>query len=277
MLFRSVKWSTNNVNHTNFNDMTGTLSSNYNSAAGVETIDLSPFNNFPTVENNKFYILQQGEVYSYSEKEKVDVSPYREISYEVNNNGTYTDSIGEQIIVISAGPKIKDYMMISGLNGKKIGQGDPLVWDTNEEKDIEVMFEVTNYGNGIAEKTILDINPGESFFAFEESLPEICTIKDGKVEASLGAFYPGQTKRFYVHFGATKEACMTLFDQTTIVPNVNIYYEGSLGNAQAEKEIFSYEDFTLLDSPVIDFNLSAITSTQPDISLGSYTKITAKF
>ncbi len=273
----NVKWSTNNVNHTNFNDMTGSLASNYNSQTGVETIDLSPFDNFPTVENNEFYILQQGEVYSYSEEDKVDVSPYRELSYDAITSGSHTDSIADQIIVTSAGPKIKDYMMISGLNGKKISQGDALVWDSGGEKDIEVMFEVTNHGNTIAEKTILDINPGVSFFAFEESLPENCTIKDGKVEALLGAFYPGETKRFYVHFGATEEACLTLFDETTIVPTVNIAYEGSLGNAQAEKEIFSYEDFTLLDAPVIDFNLTAVKSARPDIALGSYTTITAKF
>jgi len=58
----NVRWSTKDVNYTDFDTLKNTLPAIYDQATGSESIDLSSLGKFPTVNATRIAILERGQV-----------------------------------------------------------------------------------------------------------------------------------------------------------------------------------------------------------------------
>jgi hypothetical protein len=281
------KWSLEDVDHTDFeglNLQSDRLSSTYDENTGIETLDLSRFTNFPTVENNAFYILQEGQIYSYDESDQVIVADSTELGFTIDSeeaarfvkNETPQASADYQIRqttalkVTSAGPRINVYKEVYSINGVKVEKKGEFAL-TPGDKDIETMVEVYNWGNDMNENTLLEIHPGEYFEPIEEKLPDGCEVVDGVIEARLGSFIPGELKKFYLNFEPSPKACETMYDKTELIPYIEVSYRGA-----ADKELFAYPEKTILDFPALDINLFGLNTMTAEVTFGNIVEMSAE-
>jgi hypothetical protein len=257
-------------------------------------IDLSTFTNFPDVDNARFYILEKGEVYSYDAPDYVDLATGSELNYtfdmnqlpEINKKRDIPQSAisktvkyNQDITVRTVGPKLKAFKRICNINGTDIKENQPLVWKSDEQKDIETLIEVCNFGNSIAENAELEIYPGINFTPITQLLPQNCTFdaNENVIRATLGAFIPGETKELRVHFEATDNACAVIYDDITEITSMNINYKGRDVHGDEGPAIFAYMDKTMLNCPAPDFNLFNLYVNQTQVKPGSDVDIVAKF
>ncbi len=270
----NVKWSFEDVNHTDFNEMTNILPAKYDEKTGIETIDLSSIGEFPTIENNLFYVLEKGKVYSYDAGDDVEVSESEQIHFDYPPFGKFY-SEDDEVVVTTVGPKIKNYKEIAAINGEKTKKDSPLSWPETPDKDVEILFEVTNYGNNLAENTTVNVYPGTYFTPNPDSLPENCTIKDGILKAAVGPVVPGETKRVMLHFNSVDDVCGRMYDESTLIPAVDVTYKGSTGSG-SQSELFAYTDEHLLDAPAYDLKMDEISTSMKDLEAGDIAKIRTK-
>lgn len=266
----NVRWSHSDVNHSDFESLSQSLPAKYDAASGKESIDLSQFKNFPSVENHKFYILEQGEVNSLDAPDDFNISQYENLQYSFEPFGDFKTR-DDKVSVSSAGPKIRVYKRVSAVNGRAFEEGDSIYLQGAEQIDIETTIDANNFGNDIAENVVLNIGPGVYFEIVQDSLPDFCSLIGNKIEARLGTMIPGETKKIPLHFGATKDACEGLYDSTTIIRRIDISYKG-----KQYPESFAFADRTIIDFPAADFNLSEFAISKEIVDYDEEIVLTAK-
>src|SRR3989339_34639 len=272
----NVKWSTQDVNYLSFDTLSNNLGSSFDPSSSEATIGLSQFSNFPNVNNAKMYILEQGIVNSENERDLVRVTDGNELNYttELNNPLKLT---ARELSVRTSGPKVKDYKRIVSLNGKPVKENQPFIWDNYDDKDIEVLIEAFNSGSNIAENTQLDIYPGISFVPVQSNLPANCTVVGNNIKAQLGSLIPGESRKLRLHFGASDDACLTFFDESAVIPKININYKGNTITSGATKYNFSIDDMKSLDCPTYDFIVDDISADISNLSFGSISQARIRY
>ncbi len=279
-----VKWSDEDISHLDWDSLNATLATNYDANSGIETINLSQFAVFPTVEQPTINILERGEVYSYYAEDQVELTEEQQMSYDYDREanwifqprGAHTVQ-SNGVSVTPVGPRIKTYKEVVEVNGNPPDEEGLFTWDVSEEIDIKTMIEISNSGNDIDEQALLEINPGPYFVPIEDKLPDFCTVDGNVIEARPMPMIPGEKRKFYVHFGAAPDACDYMYDLTMLIPQVDITYYGRATHDPDEKSLYHYPDKTVLDFPAFDFNLIDVEIDRQDVTYGSGAKITAKF
>jgi len=265
----NVKWSMQDVNHTDFENMSNTLPASYDSSTNVETISLSSFTNFPTKDTTAFYILEQGEVTSNISGDNLVISTASDLNYLYDQVAYSTGS--QNVKVTPVGPQLGTFHTIFNINGIQTVGSDTLYLPPQSELTVGTKLEITNSGNDIASNSVLYILPGNDFIPIIDSLPAFFTYNfySKQIEAIVGSFIPGQTKKFTLYFDAVAMNPDSNYKTLTVVKEINGSYNGEAVNA-------SYE--YLNDKPLIckinldlvyDFELYSIFTSTPGISYSS--------
>ncbi|TAL68260.1 MAG: hypothetical protein EPN82_11245 [Bacteroidetes bacterium] len=272
----NVKWSNQDVNYLNFDTLSNSLSASFNPNNSEATIDLSAFSNYPDINNARMYILEQGIVTSENEKDLVKVTEGNELNY-LTETITPLNLTAKELYVRTSGPKVKDYKKIVSLNGMPIQENQPFIWDNYDDKDVEVLVEAFNSGSNIAENTKLDIFPGLSFVPKAGKLDPNCTISGNTIIANLGSMIPGESRKLRLHFGASPDACLTFFDESSVIPKININYKGNTITSGSAKYNFSIDDLKSLDCPTYDFVVENIDADISNLTFGSISQAQIKY
>ena len=269
----NIKWSLQDVNHTDFDGMQNTFPASYN--GGVETIALASLNKFPKKDTSKFYILEQGEVNSFFTSGQVDITTNQQLNYTYNSNNDTANS--GKITVFPIGPIIIIYKSIYSVNGEIADSINASELDCQQGLDIVVLIGATNLGNEIAVNTNLDIHYGSNFDLIADSLPTNCSLSgNNTIEAMLGSFIPGETKELFLYFNSKDFICDSVSDNSffdmTLISDIDVSYQGQTSNTD-----FKYSDDNPLSYPaVIDFNLCSLTPDVYGITHGTNLKLTTK-
>ncbi len=271
---QDARWSFTDVNNTDFYKLSNKLPAKYNEETGVETIDVSSFGRFPTITNNQFFVLEQGEVFSYEAGDLVTVSNREALTYDYPPYGKFFIDTNE-IKVTTVGPKIKDYKAIFSINGKKIEKDKPLEWPLVNDKNVEIIFEVTNYGNNLAENTVLNIYPGTYFVANQDILPPNTIVDNKIIKTSFGSLVPGETKQIRLNYKAVEDVCSAIYDESTLIPKVDISYKGSRGSG-GTTELFAYTNKNALSAPAHDLRVDKLIVASKELKPGDICKVKAK-
>ncbi len=276
--FRStgnVKWSTMDVNYNDFNMMASPLPSVYDNLTGIETIDLSKFKNFPNKDLTEFYLLSQGEVFSYGNFANFPITVSETLNYDSYPFGKTSTTAGP-ITLSTVGPKLDNFKKVNKINGMEPKKDEVLTFKTGEAKDIESLVQVTNYGNDMAENTILEIEIGPYFNPILDKLPANCSIVDNKIIANMGACVPGEKKQLLLNFTEKEGVCTCMFDTGAVIPSIDVAYRGKSIIPNSEPALYTYKDIEILDLPAVDLNLYDLTASQSKLKYNSQVRLTAK-
>ncbi|NTW31831.1 MAG: hypothetical protein HGB12_04270, partial [Bacteroidetes bacterium] len=266
---QNVKWSVNDVNHTNFSAMTNTLPAVYNQGSNKEVIDMSSFTNFPSVDTSAIYLLEQGQVNTYDagEAEEVPITTYEQLNYTYSDSGYYTtDGV---VSVIPIGPRIILNKSIYSVNARLMGDSDSIIIKPDSKLDVVALLTAYNAGSDIANNTLLDIRHSPTFYVLADSLPSYCAYTNPLVHANLGSFVPGQLKNFYIHFRLDEKTCDSIFNLIDLISNIDISYNG-----QFTSKHYAYPDTSILVFPASDLKLTNISSDKQEIEKGGKLNIT---
>ncbi len=271
---QSVKWSTLDINNTNFDTLQNTLPAKYTDSTNTETIDLSSFKVFPTVDNTKFNILEKGQIYSYDAGDNVVISNLQKLNYE-DPNGNLLNVNGAKVTVVPAGPKLKAFKKIVSVNGIPFKDGESILKTNDVNKILRVLISVSNSGNDINQKATLNLYTGMDYLPVADSLPANCSITDNNIQANLGSLIPGQTKEMYLYYTPAPQVCNKVYNQPDVITNMDFSYLGTNYNGVKAKDMFSYNDKSPVDLNAYDFFLYNMSADKPEISKGSPVTITS--
>ena len=273
---QDAKWSTQDINPTNFDTLPNKLPAAYDTKTGIETINMSQFSTFPNLQNNALYILEKGKTNSYNSSDQAfDITKTETLDYNFAPFGDKQVGVG-RLNVTTTGPIINAYKHIIRVNGDSATELKPLLFFRGVEKDIEVQFEVTNSGNDVGENTTLNISSGPYFVVKPDTLPPNITSLNNIVSASLGLVEPGQTKKFSVHYGANNKSCQYIYDTSAIVPTVDLSYKGNAqlqGTKGIGKYLFTSPDRNILLAPAYDQAITELKSSLDPLEHGKTTTL----
>jgi len=271
----NAKWSKMDVNFTDFAMMTSPVPSSFDDLSRMETLNLSQFKDFPNKDLTEFFILSQGEVYSYGNFENFPITKTETLNYNAIPFGKQSSTIGP-ISLSTVGPKLDNFKMISRINGVEPKKGEVLTFRKDEPKDIESMVQITNYGNDMADKTTLEIAIGPYFNPIVDKLPKNCEIVGNKIIANMGACVPGEKKQLFLNFSEKEGVCSCMFDTGAVIPKIDVSYRGKSLVPNSPPALYSYKDTEVLDLPAVDLNLYDLTASQSKLKYNSSVRITAK-
>jgi len=271
-----VRWSTRDINYPDFDTLTNTLPVTYNPVTAVETIDLSDFNHFPTVYATKLYILEKGEVTSYASTEKLNITKNESLQYKYDT--PVERSVSQNTLTLSTvGPKVVLYSVIKEVNGQPLHAKNIPQFQPTEEKDVNVLFEMSNQGTSIAENVVLYINSGPYFAPVREKLPPYCTVQGTTVEVTNAVLLPGETRRVQIHYRATDAACATVYDSSSVVHEMHATYTGTYSiSGSMRKDVFIVPDYSIVELPGYDFQMKKLLSSHTSIRRGQTMTLSAE-
>lgn len=193
-----VRWSPLNVNPTDFNVMTNSLSSSYED--GQETINLSELGAYPDVDMNKIYLLEAGVVNSYGADLNVPITRNQTLTY------TYdvirVDTLMNGLIVQAVGPKVLVEKFIKSINGLNYSTMDSTRGFQHQITAV-VTLKASNVGNDVAKDTRMSIVPGKYFRPLLDSLPAGSVFEGKRMLVDFGKMIPGGVKELDVHWYVT--------------------------------------------------------------------------
>ncbi len=270
---QNVKWSTTDINYTDFDKLQNKLPAHFDANDNKEVIDLSQFKNFPSANLNKIYMLEQGTTYSYNDPDIVYLTKNQVLSFETN-----TDSNGDvktsQLYVTPSGPKIKVYKTIIDINGKKVKENSTLEFRPDTVNNIQVMLEVTNLGNDIAEGINLTIRPETTFKLISGLLPENSTISGNDILSGVGSLIPGESKQIKISLTPSEYVCHPVYINPVMISNVNIDYR-TVNKRTSSVVNYSYPDESVLNCTANDIGLIDLSVNKSRVKSGDYIKVTA--
>jgi hypothetical protein len=244
----NVKWSTEDVSTADFENMTQTLPSNGNS------VDLSQFSNFPTIDTSKIVVLQQFE--THVQKPTDTLASYSEnlnFNYQ-NKNYVTSDSA---LVFMPIGPMIKVEKKVVAVNGIPY-DGTP-VTISGSQIIIDVKVTVLNYGNDVAREVEVDLYDTDIFNIVTSSLPGFCTYDEGVAHCQLGTVLPGQNKDFIIQYLIIDDEDCN--DITRILERINSIFTGTFVDND-----FNVDDDETLLLAAYDFKILNLTYEQVDNS-----------
>jgi len=138
------------------------------------------------------------------------------------------------------------------------------------------MVQITNYGNDMAENTILEIAIGPYFNPILDKLPANCSVVDNKIIANMGACVPGEKKQLFLNFTEKEDVCSCMFDTSAVIPSINVEYRGKSLLPNSEPAIYTYKDNKNLDLTAVDLNLYDFSASLSKLKKNSQVRLTAK-
>jgi len=249
----NVKWSTEDVSVADFENLTQTLSSNGNS------VDLSQFDNFPSIDTSKIVVLQQFET-NVSKPTDTLASYEENLHFNYNNkNWVISDSV---LTFMPIGPMIKVVKRVVAVNGVPY-DGTP-VTITGSQITVDVRIKVINYGNDIAQEVEVDLYDTDIFTIVTSSLPDFCSYDEGVANCQMGTVLPGQNKSFIIQYQIVdNDECN---DITRILERINSLFTGTFVDNDFDVE----DDETLLlaayDFKILDINYEQIDASKISIN-----------
>ncbi|MCX6153840.1 MAG: hypothetical protein NT007_06760 [Candidatus Kapabacteria bacterium] len=269
------RWTNHDVNYTDFDTLAKTVPAKYDNNSGIETLDLSGFKPFPTVETPKIYLLESAQVNSYTAPDNIYVTNTETLNYNDSLLGSLNKTQGK-LSVSTTGPKMLLYKTITKVDGNKYSPNQLFGLNRNSAKHIEVMLEITNNGNAIADNTVLTINPGSYFAADPNRLPANSNIDSNLVKTQLGPVLPGAKKRINVEMIASSQACANLYDESSVLNSMTAGYSGNITiNGVSTSAVFTVPDYTELDFPAYDFYLTSLNANTPTLTHGQKVVLSA--
>lgn len=248
-----AKWSEKVISPLDFDTLKRSLPVKFDANSRVETIDLSSFKGFPKPDFTRFYILEKVEVNSAGTNEKFNLTNAELLYYKVNPYGNFVTS-DKPILLSSVGPKVTHFKRISGLNGKKLQENEPLLW-LPEQNLVEVTFYILNTGSDVAQDVGIQFEKGKYF----EPIPDQSNLYDkgnGVYFIPVGFIVPGELKEISVVLSVSNAACESFYDESTIIRKTDIAYNGARTKSSTKKEAFYYRDESLLNAPSYDFYIA---------------------
>lgn len=262
-----ARWSVQSINHTDFEELSNKLPVSSNKNNNLE-IDLSLFQAYPTVDTNKIYILQRGEVSSLYSEDEIVIADSSVLNFNYENS--QIDTASSTVKVSSIGPKIEVEKAIVKIHGEAYESPDTVTYFPEGALWVEVLLTVTNNGSDIAQNTTLSAYIGSYFTPFIDSLPDNSSYSDGIIETIVGTCSPGSSKElsYYASISTDDIQLKTLSSDTldllTVIYQVDILYKGT-----AVEHTFSFVDEENLEYNAFDLNLTAFTSDKEEICRGS--------
>lgn len=269
-----TKWSFSDINNLQFDTLPKIFKSYYNQNAKSDFIDLTTLGTFPTVDKNRIYMLEQGEVYSFNNEDKIVVVDSLEMAYQYNDDPmsiSKNDAVPQSVIqnkvkyltplsVTTFGPKLKIYKKLTRINNIEVQNPDLPDLTNDVNKDIELTFEISNSGNDIAENVSLELLCSDSFEPISDLLPQGCTIQNGNVFINSSAFRPGEIRNVKIHYKPSDKACVPLFDKSDMINQILVSYKGG-----SSKQNFTFPDDSKLLFPAIDIQMEDLKLVSNEI------------
>ena len=269
--YQNAKWSATDINYTDFDKIQNELVTVYDADKKTESIDLSQFKDFPSPALNKIYILEQGEANSYNNPDLVYLTTNQVLNYQAKDciSKPVTTS---RLSVIPTGPKIRAFKTISTFNGSKVKNNSTLEFKPDIINDVNVLLEITNSGNDIAEGLTLLIKPESNFVPIADKLPSTCSIEGQNISAAIGTLIPGEKKLLNISFTPSDLACQTVYHNPIVVNQMGINYRTV--NKQTSGIInYSYPDNTALNCPAYDIGLIDLSVNRQEVSSNKLVRI----
>ncbi|NJK86679.1 MAG: hypothetical protein HC906_12625 [Bacteroidales bacterium] len=243
-----VKWSTTESLPEDFDNLPNEL--NAETVGSNETIDLSAFKSFPSVDTSTLYLLEKVILNTQNTGEKLNVVSSEKLLYHNTLEGEVM-VLHDPLFVTPTGPRLLIEKRITEVNGYPVE--DTLMFEPDHEVVVKTLFEITNTGNDISSNTLVRVKAGNFYEAIADSLKGGNTISDGEVHLSLGSLVPGETKKTNVYY-----LLKNLKDKTELmrlVKSTGIVYEGTSIEA-----LYNISDTSALTLGLKDFQLHAATS-----------------
>lgn len=252
-----VKWSAQDVDYTNFSNLTTTLPASYNKASGQERIDLSSVGRLPNADTSKIYLLEKVAVNSYRATEDFDLTTGENLTYNYNNT---VDSVsGNKISVSTYGPKILIRQTLYSVNGVRVADSLKLTPD-NKSTYIVTRLDAINVGSDLSSNTMVGVNPVPFYNVLKDSLASNIKVDDnGIINVNLGSIVPGGTQSAYIYY-TLNQSLTSADDIMTVIKLSNIGYQNpkSLG--------FNYNDTSKVLFTVNDLQIESVTCTKTNDS-----------
>ncbi len=272
----NVRWSTKDVQATDFDTLAATLPATYLPASGVETIDLSRFGVFPTVDAAKLYVLEEAEVNSGSSIEMLNVTSGEALHYSYDPFGAFTTT-SKALTLSTVGPKVVISKTVSDINGRPYSDKCIPEFLPGETKEINVLYTITNQGSTVAENVALRSSSGTLFEADADQLPAGCRTVSGGIQIGCSSLIPGESREVSVRYRATDEACATVYDSTALIRCMTAAYDGKYSlSGTIRKEVFVVPDPAVLDLPAYDVQADRLVCSQLDAAPGEQVSLYVK-
>lgn len=251
----NARWSATNVHEEDFDALAHRLPAAYDEESGIETVDLSSFGAFPTVDTTKFYVLEQAQVINGHTAEELVVTRGEQLHYTEEPFGAASTSFRE-LDLATVGPALVMRKSIAAVNGKPY-QGNALPsFAPGEAKRIDVVFSLTNEGSAIAENVSLSASAGAYFIPSLKAPSPGCSVADGRIEATYGSLLPGETRKMTFAFEASDLACAGVYDSSILLHTFSAQYCGTYAlSGTSHDAMFKVVDEAALDFPAYDFQL----------------------
>lgn len=257
-----VRWSDKQITYLDYDTLKRTLKANFNLNSRNETIDLSEFVDFPTKDFTKFYLLEKVQSNSSSMPEKFNLTNSEKIYYQTIPYGDYY-STDKPITLTSVGPKVLNFKRITAINNKVVQENQTLEWEP-KTNFLEVTFYLINIGTDIAEDVVLEFTDGPYFEPFDN--PTLIMTKNGSFITKVGGIVPGEIREIKFLFKQNPDACSNWYDNSLIIKNVEVRYNGPRFKTSTSKEAFSYIDKSQLAAPANDLYITDIKPSEWEVN-----------
>ena len=246
---QNVKWSQSNINFTDFDTLSQSLPAIVD--GNNETIDLTQFSVFPTIAQNKLFILEEAQ--TEIEDQDDTLATFGEALHYTYRNKLYeiTDTA---LKVLPLGPMLEITRSIESVNGLEYSGETITLQDSI--LIVGVNIAARNYGNDLAQNVELQITSDSTYVVIEDSLPANCSPQEQNLICEFGTMIPGESKELILYY---------LFvdigddDLTQVCKYFNSEFNGVLVNTP-----FYIIDSIPLDINLYDFKLKKISYVEID-------------
>jgi hypothetical protein len=272
----NVRWSPTSVQYTDFDSLTQSLPAMYDEERGVESINLSAFGQFPSLDTSVIYVLEQARVTNARSAEALPITTGEKLHYTSEPFGA-EQTTGKALTIATVGPALVMDKSIVAVNGKSYSRDTLPSFAPGEVKEIDVLFSLSNQGSAIAEDVSLCADAGKYFLPRLDMLPSGCEVTDGRIEVQCASLLPGETRKLLVRYEATTDACADVYDSCALVHSIASMYSGTyaLSGKQCDG-VFTVADPELLDFPAYDFQLVRLVTSVTESAPGEQLTLRAK-
>jgi hypothetical protein len=246
---KTVKYSTEDVDYTDFNTLTKTLPATTN--GNTETINLSKVTNLPNADSAKLYLLEKVRVNSYRGGEDIDLTTGESLLYTYDPYGQFSVP-GNKLTISPYGPRILINQKLYSVNGRLVDSNYDVAGDTGKLY-VVTRLDVINVGSDISENTTISVHPGEVYTILADSLKPGVSYANGLISANVGTLAPGETRYVYIYYSFVNVS--EAEDLLTVIKLSDIQYTGATDAA-----LFKYVDPTQVTNSVQDLKLQSIQS-----------------
>ena len=264
----NVRWSVRDVQGGDFDTLAATLPASYDPLTQRETIDLSRFDPFPTVDRTKIYVLEEGEVRSGTSVDALPITLEQVLGYVDPLTGAGAKS-SKALAVTTVGPKLVLDKKLVEVDGAAY---DPAVvpqFGPDGAQRILVRVSLSNQGASVAENVLLRVLPGRAFVPEEATLPPNSEYTNGALEVLCPTIIPGETRQLLLPFRGSEEVCAGIYDSTALVQSMTAAYDGSYAaSGRLVKDRFSVPDDRVVDLPAYDFRTKRLFASRREVCPG---------